>query len=242
MPFPTFGNEKIIPSFWEREWEAGIPGNGQERVFPWIIVTSKGPDIRVASVAEVGVEVRARSRKNPAEHFNPAADPAAAFDHQLVFQPSKKIEFHRENFYIQLLEWYGLDHLKAECTELCLKSCTVQSNMFESVGNSRSKSKKAPLVLHPPDQGWDNWLWDCPMPTAGRPLEDIASTKRLIYHADSALQRIKSHFSCSQFRRHNFSPLWFHWLKNLVERGQPWHQPWYPAKQTLPSEACNVTR
>ena len=111
--------------------------------------------------------------------------------------------------------------------------------MFESVGNSRSKSKKAPLVLHPPDQGWDNWLWDCPMPTVGRPLEDIASTKRLIYHADSALQRIKLHFSCSQFCRHNFSPLWFHWLKNLVERGQPWHQPWYPAKQTLPSEACN---
>ena len=118
-----------------------------------IIVTSKGPKVRVASITEVGVEVRARSRKNPAEHFNPANAAAAAFDHQLDFQPSKKIEFHRENFYIQLLEWYGLDHLKAECTELCLKSCTVQSNMFESVGNSRSKSKKAPLVLHPLDQG-----------------------------------------------------------------------------------------
>ena len=44
------------------------------------IVTSKGPDIRVASVTEVGVEVRPRSRKNPAEHFNPATA-AAAFAH-----------------------------------------------------------------------------------------------------------------------------------------------------------------
>ena len=37
MPFPTFwngnGNEKIIPNFREREWEAGIPGNGREREF-----------------------------------------------------------------------------------------------------------------------------------------------------------------------------------------------------------------
>ena len=35
--FPTFGNgngnEKSIPNFREREWEAGIPGNGQEREF-----------------------------------------------------------------------------------------------------------------------------------------------------------------------------------------------------------------
>ena len=38
MSFPTFGNgngnEKIIPNFREREWEAGIPGNGREREFP----------------------------------------------------------------------------------------------------------------------------------------------------------------------------------------------------------------
>ena len=36
--FPTFGNgngnEKLIPKLWEREWEAGIPGNGREREFP----------------------------------------------------------------------------------------------------------------------------------------------------------------------------------------------------------------
>ena len=35
--FPTFGNgngnEKLIPKLWEREWEAGIPGNGREREF-----------------------------------------------------------------------------------------------------------------------------------------------------------------------------------------------------------------
>ena len=38
MPFPTFwngnGNEKIIPNFREREWEAGIPGNVREPEFP----------------------------------------------------------------------------------------------------------------------------------------------------------------------------------------------------------------
>ena len=38
IAFPTFGNgngnEKIIPNFREREWEAGIPGNGREREFP----------------------------------------------------------------------------------------------------------------------------------------------------------------------------------------------------------------
>ena len=38
MPFPTFGNrngnEKIIPNFREREWDAGIPGNCREREFP----------------------------------------------------------------------------------------------------------------------------------------------------------------------------------------------------------------
>ena len=204
----------------------------------WTNLTSKGPNVSVTSILKERMKVASGARENSAQYL--LVFPS--FKLQCFSQkaePSKKIEFNGQNLYIQLLEWYGLDHLKAECTELCLKSCTVQSNMFESVGNSRSKSKKAPLVLHPPDQGWDNWLWDCPVPTAGRPLEDIASTKRLIYHADSALQRIKSHFSCSQFRRHNFSPLWFHWLKNLVERGQPWHQPWYPAKQTLPSEACN---
>ena len=36
--FPTFGNgngnEKLIPKLWEREWEAGIPGNGREQEFP----------------------------------------------------------------------------------------------------------------------------------------------------------------------------------------------------------------
>ena len=35
--FPTFGNgngnEKNIPNFREREWEASIPGNGREREF-----------------------------------------------------------------------------------------------------------------------------------------------------------------------------------------------------------------
>ena len=38
ISFPTFGNgngnEKTIPSFREREWEASIPGNGREREFP----------------------------------------------------------------------------------------------------------------------------------------------------------------------------------------------------------------
>ena len=38
IAFPTFGNgngnEKLIPKLWEREWEAGIPGNGREREFP----------------------------------------------------------------------------------------------------------------------------------------------------------------------------------------------------------------
>ena len=38
IAFPTFGNgngnEKIIPNFREREWEAGIPRNGWEREFP----------------------------------------------------------------------------------------------------------------------------------------------------------------------------------------------------------------
>ena len=36
--FQTFcnrnGNEKFIPNFWEREWEASIPGNGREWEFP----------------------------------------------------------------------------------------------------------------------------------------------------------------------------------------------------------------
>ena len=34
IAFPTFGNgnEKLIPKR-EREWEAGIPGNGRERKF-----------------------------------------------------------------------------------------------------------------------------------------------------------------------------------------------------------------
>ena len=27
-------NEKTIPNFREREWEASIPGNGREREFP----------------------------------------------------------------------------------------------------------------------------------------------------------------------------------------------------------------
>ena len=38
IAFPTFGNgngnEKLIPKLWEREWKAGIPGNGREREFP----------------------------------------------------------------------------------------------------------------------------------------------------------------------------------------------------------------
>ena len=38
IAFPTFGNgngnEKLIPKLWEREWEAGIPGNGREWEFP----------------------------------------------------------------------------------------------------------------------------------------------------------------------------------------------------------------
>ena len=38
IAFPTFGNgngnEKLILKLWEREWEAGIPGNGREREFP----------------------------------------------------------------------------------------------------------------------------------------------------------------------------------------------------------------
>ena len=31
--FPIFGNrnEEIMPNFWQREYEAGIPGNGQEQ-------------------------------------------------------------------------------------------------------------------------------------------------------------------------------------------------------------------
>ena len=35
IAFPTFGNgnEKLIPKR-EREWEAGIPGNGREQKFP----------------------------------------------------------------------------------------------------------------------------------------------------------------------------------------------------------------
>ena len=27
------GNERIIPNFWEREWDVGTPGNGREREF-----------------------------------------------------------------------------------------------------------------------------------------------------------------------------------------------------------------
>ena len=38
IAFPTFGNgngnEKIIPNFREREWEASIRGNGRKREFP----------------------------------------------------------------------------------------------------------------------------------------------------------------------------------------------------------------
>ena len=34
--FPIFGNrkEEVIPNFWQRECEAGIPGNGREQEFP----------------------------------------------------------------------------------------------------------------------------------------------------------------------------------------------------------------
>ena len=34
------GIENCIPNFWEREWEAGIPGNGREREFPLTPVAS----------------------------------------------------------------------------------------------------------------------------------------------------------------------------------------------------------
>ena len=54
ITFPTFGNgignEKLILKLWEREWEAGIPGNGQEREFPltpaWHIIFSAFNAIR----------------------------------------------------------------------------------------------------------------------------------------------------------------------------------------------------
>ena len=45
ITFPTFGNgignEKLILKLWEREWEAGIPGNGQEREFLFPTIPGK---------------------------------------------------------------------------------------------------------------------------------------------------------------------------------------------------------
>ena len=49
IAFPTFGNgngnEKLIPKLWERQWEAGIPGNGREREFP----LTPGSDLLIPS-------------------------------------------------------------------------------------------------------------------------------------------------------------------------------------------------
>ena len=41
IAFPIFGNgngnENCLPDFWEREWDAGIPGNGREREREWLL-------------------------------------------------------------------------------------------------------------------------------------------------------------------------------------------------------------
>ena len=51
--FPTFGNgngnEKLIPKLWEREWEAGIPGNGREREFPLTPIEVPRPPSSISS-------------------------------------------------------------------------------------------------------------------------------------------------------------------------------------------------
>ena len=86
-----------------------------------IFVTSKGSDVRVASVVEVRVKQSTRSRKNPGAHFTPSSSLPNSWD----FQPAKKVELHRENLYIQLVEWYRLDYLKAKCIKLYLVQCSV---------------------------------------------------------------------------------------------------------------------
>ena len=79
-----------------------------------IYVTSKGSNVRVAGMIKVRVKERARARKNPAVQFTPV------FAQSWDFSPSKKVELHREDLYIQLLEWYGLYHLKTRRIISCV--------------------------------------------------------------------------------------------------------------------------
>ena len=84
IAFPTFGNgkgnEKIIPNFREREWEASIPGNGREREFsltsgvvvPKVIKLEEGDESRKINVPwkMSGTMVTTASKIQTQDHFD----------------------------------------------------------------------------------------------------------------------------------------------------------------------------